>query len=126
MPVYKSDLPFFEQLFGRVTVTSVVLRRMTRGACSKEVIEALESTPSTAPLTRVGATAIVEEVWSGFRCFVFNDVGCGCVSAVLLMLATVSVRNSRTAQALHLVPLGLLLFKAILEEAFEISDVYSG
>ena len=126
MPDEKSDLRFSERLFGRVTKTSVVLRRTTKGACSKEVIEALENTPSTGPLTTAGATAIVQEVWSGFRCFVFIDVGCSCVSAVLLMLTTVSVRNSGTAQMLLTVPLGLFLCKAILEEAFEISAVSSG
>ena len=119
MPKDKLELHRFERLFGRVTKTSVVLRRTTKGACSKEVIEAIENAPSAGPLTTAGATAIVQEVWSGFRCFVFIDVGCGCVSAVLLMLATVSVRNSGTAQMLHTVPLGLLLCKAILEEAFE-------
>ena len=127
MPGEKSDLRFSERLFGRVTKTSVVLRRTTKGACSKEVIGALENAPSAGPLTTAGATAIVQEVWSGFRCFVFIDVGCGCFSAVLLMLATVSVRNSGTAQMLlHIVPLGILLCKAILEEAFEISVVSSG
>ena len=90
------------------------------------MIKAIENAPSAGPLTTAGATAIVQEVWSGFRCFVFIDVGCGCFSAVLLMLATVSVRNSGTAQMLHTVPLGLLLCKAIVEEAFEISAVSSG
>ena len=144
VPTEKNDLPFFQRHFSRVTKTPVVVRRcVARGACCKEMIEALMDAPSAGPLNTDAANAIVQHVWLAFRPFVFIDLGCVFVSVLVLCLATVKNRAGGTvpfqvclpsgshcwsvwgqsvlgfAQSHHVVLLSILVGKSILEEVAE-------